>query len=114
VIVPVPLYSRREREREFNQSAVLCDELGAKLGALVSKRTLRRTRDTPSQTGLKKPDRVENQRGAFAVSNPGRIAGREVILVDDVWTTGATTEECARTLLQAGAKKVLVLTAARG
>lgn len=113
-IVPVPLHPRREREREFNQAALLAEDLGRSTGWPVLGRSLQRRRDTSTQTRLDREERLANQKDAFAVTRADRIAGRAICLVDDVWTTGATSEECSKTLLRAGAKKVLVLTAARG
>lgn len=114
VVVPVPLFGRREREREYNQAAVLAGDFGRWAGWPMLPRVLRRVRDTATQTRLDRKERLLNQKDAFDVRHPDRVAGRVVCLVDDVWTTGATTEECAKTLLRAGAKRVLVLTAARG
>jgi ComF family protein len=114
LVAPVPLHRRREREREYNQSALLARHLARTLRLPVAEKLLRRLRDTPSQTGLEREDRFRNQEGAFGVRDASAAAKRTIVLVDDVWTTGATTEECAKILLQAGAKKVLVLTAARG
>jgi predicted amidophosphoribosyltransferase len=75
--------------------------------------TLARIRDTPPQTWQNSTQRRQNVRGAFAVTHPDRIANRSLLLVDDVMTTGATLDECARTLLAAGARKVDVFTLAR-
>jgi predicted amidophosphoribosyltransferase len=74
---------------------------------------LARTRPTQSQTGLTRHQRRENVRGAFVLHNPAAIAGRDVLLIDDVFTTGTTVSECARVLRKAGAAKVLVVTVAR-
>jgi competence protein ComFC len=111
--VPVPLHHVRFREREFNQA----DELAA----LISKRTgkpawraLRRTRYTTTQTRLSREERMENLHGAFRVRHTSRVKGRHLLLVDDVFTTGSTVEECSRVLLRAGAASVRVITVARG
>ena len=70
-------------------------------------------RDTPPQTGLRRGERVKNVRGAFGVSDPGPVKGKRVLLIDDIYTTGATVKECARVLKKAGAEFVDVLTLAR-
>jgi len=112
VMVPVPLFRRRLYERGFNQAMLLCREIGDVWGIDVNERDLVRTRQTAPQIRLPPAQREKNVRGAFAV-NGGGIAGRRVLLVDDVYTTGATVSECARILLGAGAETVGVLTVAR-
>lgn len=116
VVIPVPLYQGKRRQRGFNQA-----ELIAK-AALKSKKSerfelktglLKRTRPTESQIGLTRHQRRENIRGAFGVVKKEEIAGREILLVDDVLTTGTTAAECARALLRSGASKVWVATVAR-
>ena len=117
VVVPVPLHARKLRQRGFNQSELIARhavKLGAGSGRLVLRsRVLERRRETQSQIGLTRHQRRENLRGAFAVSRPEEMAGREVLLVDDVFTTGTTVSECARVLRRAGASKVFVATVAR-
>jgi ComF family protein len=117
VVVPVPLHPRKVRQRGFNQSELIARhalKLGAGNGRLVLRsRILERRRETESQIGLTRHQRRENLRGSFAVARPGEIAGREVLLVDDVFTTGTTVSECARVLRRAGASKVFVATVAR-
>lgn len=110
VTVPVPLHRRRERSRGFNQARDLAVRLGYPVVDI-----LRRTRATRSQTDLPAGQRHANVRGAFAVRDGlrPRIDGRIVVLVDDVSTTGATLEACARVLKDAGAREVRALTAAR-
>lgn len=110
VIVPVPLHRRRERARGFNQARDLAVQLEYPVADI-----LRRTRATPSQTDLPAGRRHANVRGAFEVRLRLRapIDGRIVVLIDDVTTTGATLEACARVLKDAGAREVRALTAAR-
>jgi ComF family protein len=110
LVVPVPLHRARERSRGFNQARDLALRLGAPIADV-----LRRTRATPSQTDLPAARRHANVRDAFVVQwrSRSRIAGRVVVLVDDVSTTGATLEACARALKEAGAREVRALTAAR-
>jgi ComF family protein len=111
VIVPVPLNRLRLLRRRFNQAAVLSGELGRLTGIEHIPTALRRVRATPTQVGLTHEQRRQNVRGAFAVGRrelPG-ITGRRVLLIDDVITTGATVNACAKTLLAAGADDVDVL-----
>jgi ComF family protein len=116
LIVPVPLHRRRLAERGFNQAALLVRELirqGAAPASASAEGLLVRSRATAVQAGRRGPERAGNVRGAFAVRRPGRLAGRGVLLVDDVVTTGATVGECARVLLENGAAWVDVLAVAR-
>ena len=79
----------------------------------MSKTSLKRTRATPSQTGLSLKERTKNIKGAFSVRNSQKLNGKRILLVDDVMTTGATVNECSKILLQAGAEEILVYTLAR-
>ncbi len=112
-IVPVPLHRSRQRERGFNQSAVLAGALGRLLGLPVREALLLRHRKTRPQTGLTFAQRRLNVRGAFAVRAGVTIDKLRILLVDDVYTTGATAHACARALRRAGARSVVVLTVAR-
>ena len=117
VVVPVPLYKGRRRQRGFNQAELIARaalkvySAGDRLQLAAN--VLQRTRDTHSQIGLTSHQRRENLRGAFAVPSAAEVTGREVLLVDDVYTTGTTVSECARVLRRAGATRVWVATAAR-
>jgi ComF family protein len=108
--VPVPLHAARLRRRGFNLATALARQVAREVGAPVAHGSLARTRDTPSQTGLGRAARRANVRGAFR-ARP--LDAATVWLVDDVVTTGATLEECARVLRAAGARKVVALCAAR-
>jgi len=114
-LVPVPLHWRRLWSRRFNQSAALAGSLSQICGLPVLYETLKRTRPTAQQVGLSKPQRAENVQGAFRVPPERRpeVAGRRLLLIDDVLTSGATVDTCARALLRAGAQHVDVLVFAR-
>lgn len=115
VLVPVPLHPSRQRERRYNQSAELAQMLGKHSGLMVDPHLVRRVRKTRQQVGLSGDGRQRNVAGAFAV-HPDmllRTRGRRVVLVDDVYTTGATTKAVTRALLKAGAEAVDVITFAR-
>jgi ComF family protein len=113
LVIPVPLHRRRLRWRGFNQAALLGFAVARKMRCKLDVASLTRVRDTPPQTWQDSAQRRQNVRGAFIVTHPHRIAGRSLLLIDDVMTTGATLDECARTLLAAGARRVDVFTLAR-
>jgi ComF family protein len=112
-IIPVPLHPTRLRERGFNQALLLGKALAKIHKITVLTRALRRTRNTIPQVQLDHSERERNVRGAFTVRNQQEIIDKCLLLVDDVFTTGATVNECARILKKSGAKQVFVLTLAR-
>jgi ComF family protein len=113
-IVPVPLYPVKLREREFNQAERLAIHLSAATGIPLNKKLLRRVMPTATQTLLTREQREKNMRGAFAMTGHSGLDGERIILIDDVFTTGATTSACAKALRAAGAGDVCVWTVARG
>lgn len=115
LILPVPLHPLRRVRRRFNQSALIAADLARITGLPWDPLSLERARRTPSQGGLGKAARRENVRGAFRVSDGRRehLAGRHLLLVDDVWTSGATAEACIRACRRAGAARIDLLTVAR-
>lgn len=115
VMVPVPLHARRLWQRRFNQSALLAAALAKIAGKAHAPGVLRRLKFTVPQKGLSRTERNDNVRNAFAIDarRAADIHGKNVLLIDDVFTSGATLNECARTLKGAGAAKVSVLTIAR-
>jgi ComF family protein len=113
LLIPVPLHVSRLRWRGFNQSLLLTKELARSWEMPLDPFVLRRCRSTPPQVGLDERARRRNVRGAFTVVDRTSIKGRSVLLVDDVFTTGATVNECAATLRRAGARCVDVLVLAR-
>jgi ComF family protein len=113
VIMPVPLHRTRLRWRGFNQAALLGAALSRRLSCPLDVTSLARIRPTQPQTARDRTERARNVRRAFAVQRPARVAGRCILLVDDVMTTGATADECARVLRDAGARRIDVFTLAR-
>ena len=113
LVIPVPLHRARLRWRGFNQAALLGAALARRLNCSLDVTSLARVRATAPQTARDHAERARNVRNAFAVRRPYRITGRRVLLVDDVMTTGATADECARALREAGARRIDVLTLAR-
>ncbi|MEE8399328.1 MAG: ComF family protein [Desulfobacterales bacterium] len=124
LIVPVPLHRKRFRKRGFNQTYLIIRALpglvdraiagGATLRPIqIDRECLVRNRLTDPQIGLKRDQRISNVKDVFDVSDPSRIAGKGILLIDDVYTTGATVDACTRVLLKEGARCVDVLTLAR-
>jgi ComF family protein len=114
-VVPVPMHPSRLLRRRYNQAAVLAQGLGVVADIEVVATALRRTRRTPTQSGLGRSAREKNLRRAIAPTEAARsrLAGRHLLLIDDVLTTGATATACSQALLSAGALRVDVLTLAR-
>jgi ComF family protein len=113
LIVPVPLHKKRLRWRGYNQAVLLAAVLAKEWRLPVARSALQRTRWTEPQINLAADERQQNVKGAFAVVDPRAVLGRRIILVDDVFTTGSTVEECAKTLKKAGAAEVSIVTVAR-
>ena len=112
-IVPVPLFPVKKREREFNQAERLAARLGRAAKIPVHDGLLRRVKPTLTQTKLTREQRAENMRGAFAYCGGQKLNGEKIVLLDDVLTTGATTNACAAALRKAGAGDIIVWTVAR-
>ncbi len=106
VVVPVPLHPSRLADRGFNQAALLASRVARHLGAPLRALALARVRDTPKQAALDRQARLANLAGAFVARRPGQTVERDILLVDDVRTTGATLDACAHALLAAGARSV--------
>lgn len=113
IVVPVPLHPKRLRWRGFNQALVLARVVGRRWRVPVDPFILARSRETPPQTQLSEEERRKNVRGAFSVNPRKTVKGKSALLVDDVYTSGATVNECSRVLRRAGARDVYVLTLAR-
>lgn len=112
VIIPIPLNIKRYNERGFNQSEIICEKLVTKLNMKVDVTSLVRSKYTKTQTNLTRAERSENLKDAFTVQNKEAIKGKSILLVDDVFTTGATMEEACKVLRKAGAKNIYCLTIA--
>ena len=114
VLVPVPLYKKKLKHRGFNQAEELAKELAKFLKIPIIFDALLKIKNTPAQVELKKEQRQENIKGAFLCQKPKIIQGRKILLVDDIYTTGATMQECKKCLKEAGADVVLGICVARG
>jgi ComF family protein len=112
-VLAIPLHPKRLRSREFNQSLLLAEQLSRLLSLPLLIDVMRRDRETPPQVGLSKRERKKNIRRAFSVTAPRLIQNQRVLLIDDVYTTGATLREGAKSLISAGAKEVVVAAVAR-
>jgi ComF family protein len=113
VVIPVPTSTARERERGYNQAALLARGFAARTGRVAREDVLRRVRATTTQTALHPGERRANVARAFAAHGAAELHGEHVILVDDVWTTGATALSCVEALVEAGTRAVSVATFAR-
>lgn len=110
IIMPIPLHPRKERVRGFNQATLIAHELAKHVSLAIDTQTLIRIVYNIPQTTLHAQERRANVENIFSLSNPDRVCGKKIILVDDVKTTGATLEQAARVLKQAGAKEVWAIT----
>jgi ComF family protein len=113
LLLSVPLHPQRLRQRGFNQSLLLARRIARIHSLAIDATALQRVRHTQPQTELSGPERKANIRHAFAVKKRAKVCEKRILLIDDVFTTGATVQECAKILLKAGAKQVDVLTLAR-
>lgn len=114
LIIPVPLFNKKEQGRGFNQSTLLAKYLSLNTGIAYEAKNLQRTRDTAIMHNLSRLERRENVNAAFRLKNPQQLIDKRILLIDDILTTGATIEECSRVLYGAGAYEVIALTLARG
>lgn len=115
LIIPIPLSKNRFRERGYNQAELIAKYLAEKISAPMLNNILVKIKETPSQVSIKdRKERLENLNGAFAIKDAEKIKDKNIILIDDVSTTGATIREAQKALKTAGAKKIIALVAARG
>ncbi len=112
-LIPVPLHPKRRRQRGFNQALVIAEEVEKIRGIEVRRGILLKIKNVPAQTSLEAEDREKNVVGAFRVTKEDQIKGKRLLLIDDVYTTGATLRECSRVLKKAGAKEVKAITLAQ-
>ena len=113
LIIPVPLHPAREKDRGYNQAALLAKRISHQTGVVMSEMVLFRTRSTGNLAKMDRTERFETLKDVFAVGKAPMITGKRILLVDDVFTTGATAQACAGTLMRAGAAEVCVVTACR-
>jgi ComF family protein len=113
IIVPLPVTEKRLKERGFNQSFIIAEEIGALTDKPLEYTSLCKIRETADQYSLSREERSRNIRGAFAVRNAGRVREKRILLVDDLFTTGNTAREASRILLKSKAKEVHLFTLAR-
>ena len=113
IVVPVPLHWKKKQERGFNQSELMARKISRKLSIPISTNNLFRAKNTLSQTQLSRTQRQRNVKGAFEVKNPEMFYQRNILLVDDVLTTGMTASECAKSLKNAGTNRVFLVALAR-
>ena len=113
IILPVPMHKSKESVRGYNQSALLAMEIANSIGIKFKDGVLVKIKDTNIQSSLTKKERHKNLNGAFKVKDKGKIINKKVVLVDDIYTTGSTVNECSKVLKNAGAKEILVVTIAK-
>ena len=113
IVMPVPLFAGRKKQRGYNQAELLAEYIADKTKVNLSIDNLTRTKDTPTQVKLSYKQRAENLKGAFSLTDKTEIKGKTILLIDDVITTTATINECAYVLMRAGARQVFALSAAR-
>jgi len=113
IMIPVPICAARYRKRRYNQSGLIAGVLSRFLLVPVRAHNLIKTKNTPPQIGLSRNERINNIRGSFSTIKPSLLAGKSILLVDDVMTTGTTLDACAEELIRAGARKVTGFTLAR-
>jgi len=113
IVIPVPLHSKKKKQRGFNQAETIAREIAKLLNIDYVKDALVKKKNTPPQTSLIAEERRRNLKGAFDLKKREKIKGKTVLLVDDVYTTGSTLRECSRVLIQGGAQEVRALTLAQ-
>lgn len=114
VILPIPMHPNRLFKREINHSDALAQNLAKKLNIPYSRNALKKTKNTLFQSKLKRKARIENLRSSFSIKDDSAIRDKNILLVDDLLTTGSTVNECSKILKNSGAKHVEVITLARG
>ena len=114
IIIPVPMYSKKEKLRGYNQTVLIAREIAKAYRNLIyDGKSLQKIKDTKMQSSLNKTERRKNIKNAYKVVNQQKIKDKKIILLDDIYTTGATANECSKVLKQSGAKEILVVTIAK-
>ena len=114
IIIPVPMYSKKEKLRGYNQTVLIAREIAKAYRNLIyDGKSLQKIKDTKMQSSLNKTERRKNIKNAYKVVNQQKIKDKKIVLLDDIYTTGATANECSKMLKQAGAKEILVVTIAK-
>lgn len=113
IIIPVPMYRRKKAKRGYNQSELIARKVAKNFHISINTKILLKTKNTPMQSSLGKEDRIKNVQSVYKVENQEKIKDKNVLLVDDIYTTGATVKECKRMLQLAGAKKVGIMIIAK-
>lgn len=113
IIIPVPIHKKRKNERGYNQSELIARKLAKNLNVELVTDSLIKQKNTLPQSTLSKKQREENVKTVYKIQNKQKIENKKIILLDDIYTTGATAEECSKILKQNGAKEILVLTIAK-
>lgn len=113
IIIPVPMFQHKKAKRGYNQSELIAKKIAHKLSIPMSTKVLIKQKDTPMQSSLGKEERIKNVQNVYKIEHSEKIIGKKVLLVDDIYTTGATTKECKKMLELAGSKKVGILIIAK-
>ena len=113
IIIPVPISSKRNKERGYNQSTLIARELSKKLNLRLVKNCLYKTKNVIEQSKLSKDEREQNIQGVYSLNNPNLLENKKILLVDDIYTTGSTVNECCKVLLSAKPSEIAVLTIAK-
>lgn len=112
IILPVPLYKNKKWERGYNQTELIAKDISKRLGLTLNTKILKKVRDTKKQSTLAKAERIENVKDAFSIVNAEKIKGKNIIIFDDIYTTGSTLNECSRILKNSDIGKIAILTIA--
>lgn len=113
IIIPVPIHKKRKAQRGYNQTQLIANKISKCLNIKLCNNVLVKNKNTIAQSKLNKKKRVQNIKGAFKILNSEKIKGKDILLLDDIYTTGSTANECSKILKKAGAKTVGVLTIAK-
>ena len=113
IIIPVPISKKRKKERGYNQSLLIARKISSKEKIKLGDKVISKVKNNNTQSKLNKEERAENVKNVYKITSNKEIINKNILLIDDIYTTGATLNECSRMLKQAGAKKIDVLTIAK-